>query len=81
MAHNNRPHGISLPPLPTSQHLLASCSQDCGGIVCFEHFNLEVEELEHARLLYGEGLGLAPDPGAHGSQRGGPQVVWYNIGR
>lgn len=69
------------PQLPTSHQLAEQHSQDVGGVLWFEHLNLEVESLEAARLLYAEGFGLVQDPGAHGSQRGGPRVVWYNIGR
>ncbi|GLI64203.1 hypothetical protein VaNZ11_007395 [Volvox africanus] len=56
-------------------------SQDVGNIVLMEHINLEVPDLEVARLFYGEGLGLTADPGTTGMQRGGYHVVWYNIGK
>ncbi|GIL45417.1 hypothetical protein Vafri_2668 [Volvox africanus] len=46
-----------------------------------EHINLEVPDLEVARLFYGEGLGLTADPGTTGTQRGGYHVMWYNIGK
>eukprot|EP01025_Chloroclados_australasicus_P054146 TRINITY_DN6415_c0_g1_i1.p2 TRINITY_DN6415_c0_g1~~TRINITY_DN6415_c0_g1_i1.p2 ORF type:complete len:204 (-),score=20.33 TRINITY_DN6415_c0_g1_i1:598-1209(-) len=55
--------------------------QDYGNIVHFEHINLEVPDMEIARLFYGEGLGLTMDPGTTGKQRGGAQVLWFNIGR
>ena len=32
-------------------------------------------------MFYGEGLGLAADPGSTAAQRGGVGVTWYNIGR
>ena len=36
---------------------------------------------EQAGIFYGEGLGLAADPGASAAQRGGIGVTWFNIGR
>lgn len=55
--------------------------QDVGNIVLFEHLNLEVPDLEVARLFYSEGLGLTQDPGTLGADRGRYTVIWYNIGR
>ncbi|GIL72263.1 hypothetical protein Vretimale_419 [Volvox reticuliferus] len=55
--------------------------QDVGNIVLMEHINLEVPDLEVARLFYGEGLGLTADPGTTAAQRGGYHVMWYNIGK
>lgn len=62
----------------------ASCAGDCqdvGNAVHLEHVNLEVPDLDLARVFYSEGLGLTPDPDTLGWQRGGPFVTWYNIGR
>eukprot|EP00884_Botryococcus_braunii_P020811 jgi/Botrbrau1/7413/Bobra.0112s0013.1 len=56
-------------------------SQDVGGLIHLEYVKLEVPDLEIARLFYAEGLGLTADPGTLASDRGRPQVVWYNIGR
>ncbi|KAK9828838.1 hypothetical protein WJX72_002343 [[Myrmecia] bisecta] len=61
--------------------IVSSTGQDVGGIVHFEHLNLEVPDLEQARIFYSEGLGLTLDPDTMGTQRGGLGVVWYNIGR
>ncbi|EFJ51648.1 hypothetical protein VOLCADRAFT_87306 [Volvox carteri f. nagariensis] len=55
--------------------------QDVGNVAMMEHINLEVPDLEVARLFYGEGLGLTADPGTSGPQRGGLHVMWYNCGR
>ncbi|KAL4858889.1 hypothetical protein ACK3TF_001264 [Chlorella vulgaris] len=41
----------------------------------------KVPDLDLARVFYGEGLGLTPDPDSLGWQRGGPFVTWYNVGR
>ncbi|KAG2490375.1 hypothetical protein HYH03_011177 [Edaphochlamys debaryana] len=54
---------------------------DLGNVIALEHVNLEVPDLEVARLFYAEGLGLTADPGTTGQQRGGAHVVWYNCGR
>ncbi|KAI3428537.1 hypothetical protein D9Q98_007360 [Chlorella vulgaris] len=56
-------------------------AQDVGDVVHLEHVNLEVPDLDLARVFYGEGLGLTPDPDSLGWQRGGPFVTWYNVGR
>lgn len=55
--------------------------QDVGNAVQLEHVNLEVPDLDLARVFFSEGLGLTPDPDTLGWQRGGPFVTWYNIGR
>lgn len=55
--------------------------QDLGNIVHLEHLNLEVPNKEQAGIFYGEGLGLAADPGSTAAQRGGVMVTWFNIGR
>lgn len=73
---------MQVPAAPTaSNSALLDTSQDVGNIVHMEHINLEVPDLEVARLFYGEGLGLPQDPGSLGGQRGGLNVVWYNLGR
>lgn len=59
----------------------ALCSQDVGNVLFLEHINLEVPDIESARLFFCEGLGLTLDPGTSGTQRGGHQVVWFNIGK
>ena len=41
----------------------------------------QVPDKEQAGIFYGEGLGLAADPGASAAQRGGIGVTWFNIGR
>lgn len=46
-----------------------------------EHINLEVPDMEVARLFFNEGLGLTMDPDTTGPERGGLGVIWYNIGR
>jgi hypothetical protein len=51
-------------------------AQDVGNAVHLEHVNLEVPDLDVARVFYGEGLGLTPDPDSLGWQRGGPFVTW-----
>lgn len=38
-------------------------------------------DTEQAGIFYGEGLGLAADPGSTAAQRGGVAVTWFNIGR
>lgn len=55
--------------------------QDVGDVVHLEHVNLEVPDLDLARVFYAEGLGLTADPDTLGWQRGGPFVTWYNLGR
>lgn len=55
--------------------------QDYGNVVHFEHINLEVPDLEVARIFYSEVLGLTLDPSRDGAQRGGAEVLWFNIGR
>ncbi|KAG2429646.1 hypothetical protein HXX76_010874 [Chlamydomonas incerta] len=55
--------------------------QDVGNVIGLEHINLEVPDLEVARLFYGEGLGLTADPGTTAAQRGGSHVMWYNCGK
>ncbi|PNW79088.1 hypothetical protein CHLRE_09g400293v5 [Chlamydomonas reinhardtii] len=55
--------------------------QDVGNVIGLEHINLEVPDLEVARLFYGDGLGLTADPGTTASQRGGSHVMWYNCGK
>ncbi|KAL4439003.1 hypothetical protein ABPG77_006940 [Micractinium sp. CCAP 211/92] len=55
--------------------------QDVGNAVHLEHVNLEVPDLDLARVFFSEGLGLTPDPDTLGWQRGGPFVTWYNLGR
>jgi len=40
-----------------------------------------VPDTEQAGIFYGEGLGLAADPGSTAAQRGGVAVTWFNIGR
>ncbi|PSC74066.1 phosphatidate cytidylyltransferase [Micractinium conductrix] len=56
-------------------------SQEVGNAVHLEHLNLEVPDLDLARVFYAEGLGLTADPDTLGWRRGGPFVTWYNIGR
>jgi hypothetical protein len=51
-------------------------AQDVGNAVHLEHVNLEVPDLDVARVFYGEGLGLTPDPDSLGWQRGGLFVTW-----
>ena len=47
----------------------------CYAIAC------QVPNKEQAGIFYGEGLGLAADPGSTAAQRGGVMVTWFNIGR
>ncbi|GBF96841.1 hypothetical protein Rsub_09697 [Raphidocelis subcapitata] len=54
---------------------------DVGNVIALEHINLEVPDLEVARLFFGEGLGLTLDPDTTGPERGGLGVVWFNVGR
>ncbi|GLC38576.1 hypothetical protein PLESTM_000749300 [Pleodorina starrii] len=55
--------------------------QDVGNVVLLEHINLEVPDVEVARLFFGEGLGLSADPSTTAAQRGGLHVMWYNCGK
>jgi hypothetical protein len=41
----------------------------------------QVPDLEPARLFFEEVLGLTPDPSRSGAQRGGNDVLWFNVGR
>ncbi|KAI8465170.1 MAG: hypothetical protein J3K34DRAFT_437916 [Monoraphidium minutum] len=56
-------------------------SLDVGNVVALEHINLEVPDLEAARLFFSEGLSLTIDPDTTGPTRGGLGVVWYNLNR
>jgi hypothetical protein len=73
---SRRVSGQRMATIPNS-----TVDQDVGNIVALEHINLNVPDLESARLFYGEGLGLTQDPGTLGSDRGGLGVIWYNIGQ
>lgn len=42
----------------------------------FAPHSQQVPDLDLARVFYGEGLGLTPDPDSLGWQRGGPFVTW-----
>jgi len=49
---------------------------DVGGIVCFEHLNLEVPDILIAKTFYMEGMGFSLDPFSTAPAR----LIWYNVG-
>jgi len=51
--------------------------QDIGGIVCFEHLNLEVPDILIAKTFYMEAMGFALDPF---SSAPFARLIWYNVG-
>ncbi|KAF5828035.1 hypothetical protein DUNSADRAFT_18345 [Dunaliella salina] len=69
------------PPAPLDPADESIASEDIGNVVAFEHVNLEVPDLEIARLFFCEGLGLTLDPSRIGAQRGGMNVLWMNVGK
>eukprot|EP00197_Chlamydomonas_leiostraca_P002747 CAMPEP_0202859776 /NCGR_PEP_ID=MMETSP1391-20130828/1749_1 /ASSEMBLY_ACC=CAM_ASM_000867 /TAXON_ID=1034604 /ORGANISM="Chlamydomonas leiostraca, Strain SAG 11-49" /LENGTH=422 /DNA_ID=CAMNT_0049538853 /DNA_START=174 /DNA_END=1443 /DNA_ORIENTATION=- len=83
MSHaTSAPHVVDPAPSPVAGPLSGQhTAQDFGNVICMEHVNLEVPDLEVARMFYEEGLGLTIDPSKTGAQRGGSHVMWYNVGR
>ncbi|KIZ03954.1 hypothetical protein MNEG_4002 [Monoraphidium neglectum] len=62
----------------------AARALDVGNVIALEHINIEVPDLEAARLFYSEGLGFTIDPDTTGAERSGARglgVVWYNLNR
>jgi len=72
---------FDVPPAPWDPADESITSEDIGNVVSFEHVNLEVPDLEIARLFFCEGLGLTLDPSRIGAQRGGMNVLWMNVGK